>query len=128
MPLLPQLYLNQKPVLLMIRPTQKTDHAVLELRLWAAATHFKNSSTPLWVGTLQYHMPPHKLMALTRKQRSHYATENALSQLRETLATAHFASRYVPLPPPQHHKQNPHDGTKILQVRAAHNMLDTLRQ
>jgi len=66
LPILPQLYHNQYPSLLMIKPLadksdNQKDQWILVLRLWKADTQIKKSSTPLWYGVISYYDAPSKL-------------------------------------------------------------------
>ncbi|MDR1057227.1 MAG: VTT domain-containing protein [Coxiellaceae bacterium] len=52
--LFPQLYHNKRMVLLYTKSTD-VDGVVLILRLWSSDIDLKDSSLPLWVGTVEYH-------------------------------------------------------------------------
>jgi hypothetical protein len=51
----PQFYHNEKMSLLFSKST-KHDDVVLLLRLWPSDIDLKNSSLPLWIGTIEYHL------------------------------------------------------------------------
>ena len=53
LPLLPQLYMDKRPSLVMSKLI-KPDNLLLVLRLWDAKTTFSDSQLPLWVGTIRY--------------------------------------------------------------------------
>lgn len=74
----------------MIKPSQAKNTPILELRLWDSGTSFKDSKTPLWIGSVQYHMPPHKLLAIRPSERSSYATKDAVEQIAQWLGTEHI--------------------------------------
>lgn len=54
LPLLPQLYLDQRPVLVMTKPIDSS-HSILVLSLWDAKTTFADSHLPLWLGSVTYY-------------------------------------------------------------------------
>lgn len=58
-PLFQPLFRQQPPTLLVIKQLANNS-TILELRLWQSGVQFKDSTTSLWVGTINYH---------TRKQR-----------------------------------------------------------
>lgn len=53
LPLLPQLYLERRPALIMTKLI-KPDNLLLVLRLWDAKTTFSDSQLSLWLGTVRY--------------------------------------------------------------------------
>jgi len=53
MPVLPPLYQEQRPVLVMTKNVDSSDSLLL-LRLWNSKTRFTDSSTPLWLGNVTY--------------------------------------------------------------------------
>lgn len=55
LPVFPQLVYNQSPVLVMTKQI-KPDWPILILRLWDPLTHFKDSTHPLWLGSLHYRL------------------------------------------------------------------------
>jgi membrane protein DedA with SNARE-associated domain/membrane-associated phospholipid phosphatase len=61
LPLLPQIYQNQYPILLM---TKKINHGKQDiiLRLWKSNINIKNVKTPLWIGTINYRYKAYKLL------------------------------------------------------------------
>ncbi len=52
MPLLPQLYQNLRPELIMV--LSKPKQPLIVLRLWPSLYQFKNTSLPLWIGHIGY--------------------------------------------------------------------------
>lgn len=54
-PLLPWLYLNKQPALLLVKTLGKNKDA-LELRLWKTQVSLNNNPYPLLIGTLNYHL------------------------------------------------------------------------
>ena len=63
LPLLPQIYQNQYPVLLMTKPINHGSQALI-LRLWKSNINIKNIKTPLWIGIINYRYPAHKLLTI----------------------------------------------------------------
>ncbi len=65
MPFLAQLHRHQPPVVFLIKqvPNQPT---IIELRLWDSGIQFYGNPMPLWVGSLNYHIPPERLISLKR--------------------------------------------------------------
>ena len=53
LPLLPQTYRNEYPVLLMIKEG-KNKKRIMVLRLWQSYVKIKDVSTPLWIGIMNY--------------------------------------------------------------------------
>ncbi|MCK4607848.1 MAG: phosphatase PAP2 family protein, partial [Gammaproteobacteria bacterium] len=62
LPLLPQIYQNQYPVLIMSKSEQQ---GMLILRLWHSNIKIKNSKQPFWIGIIGYWHPSHKLLLIT---------------------------------------------------------------
>lgn len=58
-PLISQLYLNQKPALVMARETDMKE--VLVLRLWRSNFHLLNYKEPLWIGSINNQAPKNKI-------------------------------------------------------------------
>lgn len=67
LPLLPELYQDRPPRLVMTKLIPHTDY-FLVLRLWDADTSLLNQQqqTPLWLGTVAYHEMPHETWFLRR--------------------------------------------------------------
>lgn len=59
LPLLPPLYHNRPPALIMTKPSM-TNHYDIVLYLWVSDIHLTNSTSPLWIGTLKQYEDPHK--------------------------------------------------------------------
>lgn len=53
LPVLPQLYLDTRPTLVMTKPL--APHTLLVLSLWDAHTMFSDSDMPLWLGNVTYY-------------------------------------------------------------------------
>jgi len=51
-PVIPQLYLDQRPVLMMTKTIDK--NSLLILTLWDSKTRFSDSELPLWLGNISY--------------------------------------------------------------------------
>lgn len=61
LPLLTQLYHNRYPALLLTKDLKHNNQSVI-LRLWQSDITLKNSKYPLWLGVINYHLAPHKLL------------------------------------------------------------------
>lgn len=93
MPLFPWLYLNKSPVLIFIKhlPQEKN---IIELRLWTTNVHFINSSTSLWIGTINVHTPPEKLIGL--REGSHISfTQRDVVQLLHNDTSRNFKHKIL---------------------------------
>ena len=62
-PFFPWLYRGKPPVLFMIK---HLPHAttIIELRLWESGIRFEDNALPLWVGSINYHIAPKRLITL----------------------------------------------------------------
>lgn len=92
MPLFPWLYLNKPPVLMMIKhiPQQKT---IIELRFWSTHVNFYDQDIPLWIGTVDLHLPPHKLIALHKELRIAYGSPDIIEIFQED--TKNYSSKII---------------------------------
>lgn len=96
MPLFPLQYLNKPPVLMMIKeiPHRKM---ILEIRLWHTNVEFINTNIPIWIGTINYHLPPHKLLALHKKTHSIvFSSPEIIDKLEKNLANYDFKIINIP--------------------------------
>jgi len=80
LPLLPMLYQNRSPELIMTREIS-TYHPVLILRLWQTTIKMKDSDQTLWLGSINYHLPPHRMLTLHHTHAQHWVYKPATSQL-----------------------------------------------
>jgi len=62
LPLLPQLYRNKTPALLLTKTVEKNKNHLI-LRLWASDITVVFNETPLWLGTVSRYRTPHKLLS-----------------------------------------------------------------
>ncbi len=92
----PQLYHNNKSVLLYIKNTKQYGR-VLILRLWPADIDLKGSTAPLWIGTVEYHYATPIAISL-RRAHKHYPFIGATEFLAKELAAKGFSlwSKYYP--------------------------------
>ena len=74
MPVLPWLYHDKAPILILIKHIER-GKKIIEFRLWKSDTKFTDSKTPLWIGTVNFHVPPENLFAL-----HHFQTEISLQE------------------------------------------------
>jgi membrane-associated phospholipid phosphatase len=88
MPIFQWLYLNQPPALVMIRRLSNSK-AIMELRLWQTNVHFLDSDVPLWIGTVNLHYPPHRILGIdTEKQTIVFAPPEVTAALQGDLQGA----------------------------------------
>ncbi len=66
MPLLPKIYRNKAPQAFFIKRLANSPD-IIELRLWQSGVAFTDSTTPLWLGVLTYHIPPEKIFHFARR-------------------------------------------------------------
>ena len=74
LPILPMLYHNKSPMLLMTK-NGHGENLPLILRLWQSDITINNGSSKLWLGTVNVYQPPHKLLTLhhhDRDQHKHF--------------------------------------------------------
>ncbi|MDP1603221.1 MAG: VTT domain-containing protein [Legionella sp.] len=87
-PLMAQLYLNQKPVLIMTYQPTNGDPAQI-LRLWRSNYHLKHFRQPIWIGTVS----PYTFSSIKKKTiKQHIASLVYVSE-----ALPHFSKRLTPL-------------------------------
>lgn len=80
LPLLPELYLDKKPVLVMSKNIKPG--ILLVLRLWDAKTTFSDSNLPLWMGTISYdHAYAKEFMRHHRLNHLDLSTQPAIQKL-----------------------------------------------
>ena len=89
LPILPQLYHNQYPRLLMtkqlaIENGDKENKWLMVLRLWEADTQIQKSSSPLWFGVVSYYQAPSKLLTKLQQKTQFFlgATDELLPYLK----------------------------------------------
>lgn len=95
MPLLPLLYLDQPPVLMMIKhlPDKKS---IIEIRLWRTNVSFTDSKIPIWIGSLDLHLPPHKLINFYKKPEITFSSKKIFSVLQSDLIN--FLTKIITIP------------------------------
>lgn len=69
LPLIPALYHNRTPVLLLTK-SLGDDQPIVMLRLWQSDIIVDSGRTPLWLGTVSYYQPPTKLITLRNAQKN----------------------------------------------------------
>jgi undecaprenyl-diphosphatase len=65
LPIFPQLYHNNPPVLLLTKKTSKND-VVLVLHLWSSNINLTDVDKPLWIGAVKYYSHHYKGLSLER--------------------------------------------------------------
>lgn len=94
LPLLPMLYHNRVPTLLMIKK-QNQGQSVVMLRLWQSDIAVNGGEIPFWLGTVNYYQPPAKLLSLPK----HAQFQDAIDALTADLKGFRF--RLLMIPPKQ---------------------------
>lgn len=95
-PFLPLLYRHKHPALFVIKhlPQRKT---IIELRLWASGITFSNSHLPLWIGSIDYHTPPHHLIALKKLEQITLADDAGITNLTKDINDYQWKIVHIPL-------------------------------
>jgi membrane protein DedA with SNARE-associated domain len=92
LPLMTQLYLNKKPVLMMTY--QPKDGSPIQLlRMWRSNYHLKNLRQPIWIGSAH----PRKLLKPHDEDISRSPQYHPASLLYVSAAVPHFLQRRIPL-------------------------------
>lgn len=90
LPVLPWLYQNQAPVLLMTRPDANRGNFPLYFVLWKSNVTFVNDPRTLWIGSVHYFIPrPEKAAMSLSPQSSQMLYENALWVFKLALKHVH---------------------------------------
>lgn len=111
LPLIPMLYHDRPPALLMTKTTGR-NQPILMLRLWVSDVKFQNSQQPIWLGTINYYRAPERWISF-KKQLPEYV--NATQALVPYLTP--FTWRLLELTPEQQPKEMQHlkwDGKLLL--------------
>jgi len=96
-PLLSWLYRQKAPVIVLIRHVQRGEY-IIELRLWNSGAQFTNNKTPLWIGTINYHIPLQKLFGIHHFRKEISLRESAgLKQLMRDL-TKRYQHKILTVP------------------------------
>ena len=102
-PFFPLLYQNKPPVLFMIKHLSHTT-TIIELRLWKSEIHFENNDTcPLWIGSLNYHIAPGRLITLRRPHETSFINEDGINQLTKALSNYQWKKTFF------HSSKNPEE-------------------
>lgn len=86
LPIFPQLYQGQRPSLVMTKQLEVNGKWIIMLRLWKSNIQIQNSSTPMWVGIVNYYKAPPKLFTIKKhKKKNHFlgATDELLPYLKD---------------------------------------------
>lgn len=79
-PIFPWLYHDKPPALFMVMHLPHIT-TIIELRLWKSGIHFKKNSLPLWIGSINYHTAPKKLISLQKSYAISLIDEDGVNQL-----------------------------------------------
>jgi membrane protein DedA with SNARE-associated domain/membrane-associated phospholipid phosphatase len=79
LPLLPSLYHNRHPELLMTK-SNGANRPILVLRLWRSDILMKTDTAALWMGQIQFYVPP-KLLHVTSRQQKIEDLQNTIEAL-----------------------------------------------
>lgn len=85
LPLMPKLYHNKPPALVMTKSTDKID-TILVLSLWQSDIQITDSNLPLWLGVISYNkLQPFSLTMYSKKNKAKFigATEKLMSDLHD---------------------------------------------
>jgi membrane protein DedA with SNARE-associated domain/membrane-associated phospholipid phosphatase len=85
LPILPMLYHDRAPALLMLKQQQQGQPFIM-LRLWYSDVAMNGGQIPFWLGTVNYYQPPAKLLSLPK----HAQFQDAISSLTADLKHFHF--------------------------------------
>lgn len=112
LPILPQLYQNHRPVLLMLR-SNNNDAPKLILRLWPSGYQIRDRTHPLWIGTVQFYEPPYHYWLQMENKKSEGSSIDQLQADLKSFATKRFT--YTGSPP----KHIPWDGVQLFATQKA---------
>ena len=118
-PLFPWLYRGKPPVLFMIKHLPKKT-TIIELRLWESGAIFNDSILPLWIGSINYHIAPKKLISLRQPSEITLVNGGGINQLIHELLYSDYQWKEIVLQSHQEIQKNHFlgwDGT-ILIIRA----------
>lgn len=116
-PLFQPLFRQQPPTLLVIKHLADNE-TILELRLWQSGVQFKDSSTPLWVGTINYRTHKQRF-TLKESPETTLANQGGISNLIQDLGHYQYKVIYVsPNSQPQNVQHLNWDGS-ILVIRVS---------
>ena len=94
LPLVPKLFLNKPPVLVMLKPL--ANNKIFVLQLWYTNLTIKDTKFPLWLGTIHFYLPKHKLLSLHHKAQNEYLFNNVVSQFRKYLKHWQTKISFIP--------------------------------
>jgi membrane protein DedA with SNARE-associated domain/membrane-associated phospholipid phosphatase len=86
LPVLPQLYHNQPPSLLMTKPLSIMENKwLIVLHLWKSDTQIQKSTTPLWFGVVSYYQAPSKFITKVQRKNRFFlgATDELITYLKK---------------------------------------------
>lgn len=98
MPLFPWLYLNKPPAIVLIKHLDKD---ILELRLWKTNVTFVNSPNPVWIGTINLHTSPEKLITIRGPSTISFDSGDITEVLHNDIAQ-NFRSKIITIPTEEH--------------------------
>ncbi len=114
LPILPWQYLNRKPVLLMIKPTGNKG-SIIELRLWATHVNFTDSKKSLWIGAINLHKPPKRLISLRHSDIIRSAPSKVIKKIKQNLTSYRIKiMRVSTADQPKHIQASDWNGTVLL--------------
>jgi len=89
LPFFPWLYRNKPPKLVMIKTLNK-GKLIVEMRLWQSGVTFTNTKVPLWIGSVNFHKAPKKVLALSLQKQITLINGGGMTQLSNTLDHWHW--------------------------------------
>ena len=104
LPLLPWLYHHHPPRLILLK--HSTDKKrIIEVRLWQAAAKLSDEKYPIWVGTINYHIPPPSKIRISHFKNITLQESGGISQLISILKKSTlYQYKLIHIP---HHHQPP---------------------
>lgn len=80
MPLLPWLY-QDKPAAIVAIKHIENQKVILELRIWQSHIYFHNAHSPLWLGSVNYRIPPTQLFSYKKRAKVSMEIGQAINSL-----------------------------------------------
>lgn len=81
LPLFPWLYHHQPPSLILMKKVPNSRNLTIEIRLWHSSILFTQQKVPLWIGTINYHIPPSKKLSFSRFKEVSLQASGGIKQL-----------------------------------------------
>lgn len=97
-PILPWLYQEHPPAVVLVKPRQQGKPGLVELRLWKSQVYFTDQKQlPLWLGAINYHRPPKQLVNLHPHRQFLLSGGAGVKQLSASLAKQNYKIISIPM-------------------------------